>query len=285
MADAGYWLPHWIGGEGRRLYAALHPARTAAPGCGVLLVPPLLHEQLRSRRMLTEIAIRLADAGIPCLRFDFFGSGDSDGRGDCMDLASMREDIGTAVAALRASTDVGEVAALAFRGGALALSSWLATGGDIERAVFWEPVVDGACWMDELADADAMELRSPARYPRRRGVPVEGSERHLMGFEVSTRLRRDLAGVQASADAWRHRPAAWGVLRPDVVLPSLSLQRVFELPADAARMGDSTRMDGALFVSPGLQRVVDALATALTQPQPQPQPMPGWPVAREASAS
>jgi hypothetical protein len=56
-------------------------------------------------------------------------------------------------------------------------------------------------------------------------------------------------------------------------------------------MGDGTRMDGALFVSPGLQRVVDSLATALTQPQTQPQPqpqpqtMPGWPVAREASVS
>jgi hypothetical protein len=287
MVDAGHWLPQWIGGDGRRLYAALHPARAPASRCGVLLVPPLLHEQLRSRRMLTQIAIRLADAGIACLRFDFLGSGDSDGRGDCMDLASMREDIGIAVEALRASAGVSGVAALAFRGGALPLSSWLAMDGDIERAVFWEPIVDGAGWMDELADAHAAELRSPARYPGRRGLPMEGSDLHLMGFEVSSRLRRDLAGVQASADGWRNRPAAWGVLRPGVALPSLRLQRAFELPTDAARMGDGTRMDGALFVSPGLQRVVDTLAKALTQPQPQlqSQPMPGWPVAREASVS
>ena len=287
MADAGHWLPHWIGSDGRRLYAALHPARTPASGCGVLLVPPLLHEQLRSRRMLTQIAIRLADAGIPCLRFDFLGSGDSDGRGDHMDLASMREDIGIAAEALRASTGVAEVAALAFRGGTLPLSSWLAAGGDVERVVLWEPVVDGAGWVGELADADAAELRSTARYPRRRGVPMEGSDRQLMGFEVSRQLRRDLAGVQASADAWRHRPPAWGVLRSGVQLPSLPLQRVFELPADAARMGDGTRMDGALFVSPGLQQVVDALATALAQlrSHPQPQPQPGWPEVREASAS
>jgi hypothetical protein len=287
MADAGHWLPHWIGGDGRRLYAALHPARTPAPGCGVLLVPPLLHEQLRSRRMLTQVAIRLADAGIPCLRFDFFGSGDSDGRGDHMDLASMREDIGVAAAALRASTGVTGVAALAFRGGALALSSWLASGGQVERVVLWEPVVDGAGWIGELVDADAAELRSAARYPRRGGVPMEGSDRQLMGFEVSRQLRRDLAGVQARSDGWRHRPPAWGVLRPGVQLPSLPLQRVFELPADAARMGDSTRMDGALFVSPGLQQVVDALATALAQPctHPRSQVRPGWPEVQEASAS
>ena len=282
MADAGYWLPHWIGGEGRRLYAALHPARAPAPGCGVLLVPPLLHEQLRSRRLLTQIAIRLADAGSACLRFDFLGSGDSDGRGDRMDLASMCEDIGIAMAALRASTGVAEAAVLAFRGGALPLSSWLATSGDVDRVVLWEPIVDGAGWMDELADADAAELCSPARYPLRRGMPVEHNDRHLMGFEVSPRLRPGLASVQVGTGAWRHRPETWGVLRPDVQLPSLALQRVFELPADAARIGDSTRMDGALFVSPGLQRVVDALAVALTQPQPQSRP--DRPMAREASA-
>lgn len=287
MAGAGYWRPHWIGDDGRRLYAALHPARGPAPGCGVLLVPPLLHEQLRSRRLLTEIAIRLADAGVPCLRFDFFGSGDSEGRGDRLDLASMCEDIGVATQALRASTGVGEVAALAFRGGALPLSSWLAGGGVVERVVLWEPVVDGAGWMDELTHADAAELRSPARYPRRRGVPMEGSDRQLMGFEVSQHLRRQLAGVQAAATGWRHRPEVWGVLRPGVQLPTLRLQRVFDLPVDAARMGDSTRMDGALFVSPALQRVVDALATVLAQPrvQAQVQAMPGGSVAMEASAS
>lgn len=274
MGEAGGWTPQWIGSGARRLYSALHLAPKGASGLGVVLVPPLLHEQFRSRRLVTQVAIRLAAAGISCLRFDFRGSGDSDGPGECMDLASMREDVGIAVAALRDAADADSVAALAFRGGALPLSAWLEAGGQAGRAVLWEPVVDGAAWIDELVEADAVELRSTARYPLRRGRPVESDQAQLMGFGISPRLRQDLSRVQVGSTAWPGCPGAWGVLRPGVQLPTLPLTRVFELPADAAHIGDSTRMDGALFVSPGLQRVVDALALALLQARPCMHPEP-----------
>lgn len=264
MDTAGRIEPRWIGDEARRLYAALHPATGAATGLGLLVVPPLLHEQPRSRRLLTQLATRISAFGIACLRFDYFGSGDSEGSGERMDLASMRQDIGVAADALRSTPGVERIAILAVRGGALPLASWLPGGGDVDRVVLWEPIVDGAGWVAELEDADARELRSTDRYPLRRGVPVESSERQLMGFDVSPRLRGDLAGIQVSADAWPRGAVAWGVLRQGVSLPSLPMQKVFELPSDAARIGDSTRMDGALFVSPALQELVDALARDLS---------------------
>jgi len=45
---------------------------------------------------------------------------------------------------------------------------------------------------------------------------------------------------------------------------------LFSLPPDLPGFGDSTRMDRALFVSPSLRPVVDALATALAAAQPEP---------------
>ena len=277
MGSASTWEPLWIGGDERQLYAALHPAGQGSARLGVLVVPPLLHEQARSRRLLTELAGRISAFGIPSLRFDFFGSGDSAGTGARMDLASMRQDIGVAAAALRSLAGIERLAVLAFRGGALPLASWLDNGGGADHLVLWEPIVDGAGRVAELEDAEARELRSGDRYPLRRGVPVEGSERQLMGFEVSPRLRRDLASVQVSADTWAHRPTTWGVLRPGVSLSSLPMQRIFELPVDAAKIGDSTRMDGALFVSPGLQRVVDEMAGGLA-PSVAAQPLSREPV-------
>src|SRR5687768_1570345 len=74
----GDWEPLWLGQDPRRLYAALH-AVAGAPATGVLLVPPLLHEQPRSRRFIAEVASELAAIGLPCLRFDFLGTGDSPG--------------------------------------------------------------------------------------------------------------------------------------------------------------------------------------------------------------
>ena len=259
------WEPRWLGDGTRQLYAALHWPQGEPARAGVLLVPPLLHELQRSRRLCTQVAARLAAIGLPCMRFDFHGSGDSSGSGADSDFASMRADVELAARALRRDAGVDAIVALALRGGALPLASWLAAGGHADAVVLWDPIVDGAAWLDELVHDDAAELRSANRYPLRRGIPVERDESQLMGFDVSMRFRRDLAAAQVAADVWPARPALWGVLRADVSLPALPMQRVFRLPADAPAFGGSTRMDDALFVSPGLRPVVDALGQALQE--------------------
>lgn len=269
------WQPLWIGNEARRLYAAFHPGARHDARIGLLIVPPLFHEQLRSRRLLTEIAVRLAASGIPCLRFDYYGSGDSEGGGEEMDFGSMRDDVEVAADALRSMAGVDRLGALAVRAGMLPLASWLGAGGDAQCVVMWEPIVDGPGWLAELERDDARELRSSSRYPLRRGVPVERSERQLMGFDVSPRLRGELASAQVAPDAWDSRPGVLGVLHPGVTLPSLRLQRIFELPADAPRIGGSTRMDGALFLAPGLHPVVDALGAALGEAAQSGRPVQG----------
>ena len=259
------WEPRWLEDGTRQLYAALHPPHGAPARAGVLIVPPLLHELQRSRRLCAQMAARLAAFGLPCLRFDFYGTGDSGGTGAEADFASMRGDLELAARSLRRDGDVDNVVVLALRGGALPLASWLAAGGDADAVVLWEPIVDGAAWLDELQHEDAAELRSADRYPLRRGEPVERDETQLMGFDVSPRFRRDLAAAQVAADAWPAHPALWGVLRAEVSLPTLPMQRVFRLPADAPEFGGSTRMDDALFVSPSLRPLVDELGQALRE--------------------
>ena len=259
------WEPLWIGEPQRRRYAAFHPAGHGAPAPAVLIVPPLLHEQPRSRRLLTEVADRLSALGIACMRFDYFGTGDSGGRGEQVDFTSMRDDLALATNSLRSMAGTGQVAALAVRGGSLPLASWLDRGGDAQYAVLWEPIMDGARWLAELERADADELRSTSRYVLRRGDPVAGSERQLMGFDVSPDFRKQLAAVQVMPEAWPRRPLLWGMLSPGAPPAPSQMQRIFELPADVARIGGSTRMDGALFVSPGLRGVIDALGEALLE--------------------
>lgn len=259
------WEPRWLEDGTRQLYAALHRSQGEPARAGVLIVPPLLHELQRSRRLCTQIAARLAALGLPCLRFDFHGTGDSGGRGAESDFAVMRADLELAARSLRRDGGADGLVVLALRGGALPVASWLAGGGHADAVVLWEPIVDGAAWLDELQHEDAAELRSADRYPLRRGVPVERDESQLMGFDVSPRFRRDLAAAQVAADTWPAHPALWGVLRAQVSLPALPMQRVFRLPADAPEFGGSTRMDDALFVSPGLRPVVDALGQALRE--------------------
>ena len=292
-AGIGVSEPHWLGDPTRYLYAVLH--RAAVPGArlGVLLVPPLFHEQPRSRRLLTEVASGLAAMGLPSMCFDFFGTADSAGNSDQLDFASMCVDLDLAAQALRSEAGVERVAVIAWRGAALPVARWIGGGGsggdDQALVVLWEPVVDGAQWLHELVRADAAERCSPARYRLGRPLATCGHDAQLMGVAVSRQLRSDiagarltvvggradvgglagtaaLAGVGALADAEALRGSrCWAVLRSPSPPLALTLERVFNVPAAAPTFDGGTRMDAGLFVTPQLKHLADQLGRALLE--------------------
>jgi alpha-beta hydrolase superfamily lysophospholipase len=260
----GDWEPNWLGPPSRRLYSALHRAPSPA-SIGVVLVPPLLHEQPRSRRFVTEVASQLAESGLSCLRFDFHGTGDSPGRGDEVDFASMAADLKVATAALRSHTGVEQVALLAWRGAALLAQSWLQQGRQGDRVVLWEPILDGASWLRELQRNDARERASRPR--PRPGVPRTNMEEdgQLMGFAASPRLRQDLAEAQlARTDSWQSR-STWAVVHADSPPLPVDVAKLFELPAGAPTFDGGVAMEATMFLTPPLERVVGQLGHALRQ--------------------
>jgi hypothetical protein len=259
----GAFEPHWIGGPGR-LYAGLHRPAVNGGGVGVLSVPPLLHEQPRSRRFITEVASGLAEQGLPCLRFDYFGTGDSAGNGDQTDFTSMRADIALAADALRQQARVTRVVALAWRGAALALDAVIAAGKP-DLVVMWEPIVDGAGWLTELEHDDAAE-----RTARQRHLPAHrragNGDGLLMGYKASPQLRRDIATARIDeVGAGTGQPPLWALLRADQRLSAVPVQRVFTLPPEAPSFGGAAAMDATLFVSPRLGPVVEGLGRALRE--------------------
>ena len=258
--------PHWLGGEGRHLYASLH--RAAGPDecrLGVLLVPPLFHEQPRSRRLLMEVAGGLAALGLPSMRFDFYGTGDSAGDSGEVDFASMATDLELATGALRAETGVDRIAVVAWRAAALPVARWLQSGGRPQLVVLWEPVLDGAAWLKQLDQEDARERCSPDRYRVVRRAASRSDDDQLMGVAVSQRLRGDIAGGRLAGTGALGRSRCWGVMRPAGEQPDLALERVFALPPDSPTFGGSTRMDAGLFVTPQLKRIADDLGRALLE--------------------
>lgn len=258
----GNWEPSWLGPSSRCLYAALHPA-AGTPSTGVVLVPPLLDDLPRSRRFIAEVASELASLGLPSLRFDFFGTGDSCGSGDELDFDSMQIDLDLAIAALRARTGVERVILLTWRGAALALGKWLARGGVADLVVLWEPITDGASWLRELVDCDA-EARAVLPPPRA-GVPRTGdaADGQLMGFKVSPRLRMDLAQARLDGDALGSATHAWAVVRADARNLPVDVARWFSLPAAAPRFTGGVSMDATLFLTPPVRDFVCKLGLAL----------------------
>lgn len=258
----GVWKPLWLGVEPRCLYAALHRPPAAVASMAVVIVPPLLHEQPRSRRFVAEVASGLAALGLPCLRFDFFGTGDSSGNGDQADFASMRHDLDLAVATLRSHVGVERVALLAWRGAALPVSTWLDEDNQVDLVVLWEPIAAGAHWLAELERDDAGERASrPWLRPglRRTATADDGQ---LMGCAASPQLRKDLAGARLGT-AWAQRITTWAIVRPDATALPLESARVLALPAGSPTFSTGANMEATFFLSPPLEKVVEELGRAL----------------------
>lgn len=258
------WEPFWLGPSSRRLYAALHAAPGAA-STGVVLVPPLLHELPRSRRFITEVAGELAGLGLPTLRFDFHGTGDSGGSGEDLDLASMQRDIEWAVAALRERTQVRRVVLVAWRGGALALRGWLESGGSADLVLLWEPIVDGAAWVQELVESDARERA--LRPPPRAGVPrtTDPADGQLMGFPAPPRLRADLGKTRLDKGMHRDDVPVWAIVRNDPAELRMDIARVLPLPANAPSFNVGAAMDAMFFLTPPVRELVGKLGQAVRE--------------------
>ena len=86
------------------LFAWLHPGPS---GCGhaVVFCPPAGHEQVHAHRAWRHLAEAVAGAGLPVLRFDYHGTGDSAGTDeDPHRLAAWRQDVRDAIAWVRSTS-------------------------------------------------------------------------------------------------------------------------------------------------------------------------------------
>ncbi|NUO76381.1 MAG: hypothetical protein HOQ32_10235 [Lysobacter sp.] len=258
------WEPFWLGPASHRLYAALHAA-PGTPETGVVLVPPLLHEMPRSRRFVTEVASELASLGLPTLRFDFHGTGDSAGSGEGLDLASMHRDLDLATTALREKTRIRRLVLIAWRGGALAVRGWLERGGCADLILLWEPIVDGGAWVRELVEGDARERA--LRPPPRAGVAraTDPSDGQLMGFPAPSRLRADLEKTRLDDGMRRDDVPVWAIVRDDLADLPMNIARTLPLPANAPSFSIGAAMDATFFLTPPVRELVGKLGQAVRE--------------------
>lgn len=128
---------------------------------GVVICSAMGVEELCTHRFMRKLANEIAAAGMPALRFDYQGTGDS--RGDDGDpdrvahwLASIRE----AVAWLRRETGVTEVALAGFRLGTLLATQVAAELGEVQRLVLMGAVSSGKNYLREVKALSALLAQS-----------------------------------------------------------------------------------------------------------------------------
>jgi pimeloyl-ACP methyl ester carboxylesterase len=161
---------------------------------GVVLCPPIGQEHVRTHWALRQLAAALNRAGFHCLRFDWFGVGDSAGELRDASIDRWRTDLADATQELRDTAGVQKISVVGVRLGAtiVALAS-----SDVRPSslVLWDPVVRGTSYIEELSELTNELLTDRRRYwnvdpERRLDRPTE-----LVGFEYGARLVGELRAL------------------------------------------------------------------------------------------
>ncbi len=143
---------------------------------------------MQTHWMMKRVAQSLAREGLHVLRFDYLGTGDSAGDIDEASTGQWVEDIAAAAKELRALTGVRRVAAIGLRLGAGLLWEASLKGLQVETLVLWEPVVQGAKYLEELE-----ALQAARQLYRLYPLPLIPGE--LLGVALPPALRQEIRRV------------------------------------------------------------------------------------------
>lgn len=141
----------YIGDPQAPIFAVWHSCRSVAPlRCVAVVCPPLGHEYIHSHRAVRHLADALARSGVPALRIDYHGTGDSPGSDlDVGRLERWLSDVRVAVAEARALSQGAPVCLLGVRLGAT-LAALVAAEVDVNWLALWFPVASGRRYLREL---------------------------------------------------------------------------------------------------------------------------------------
>lgn len=164
----------------------LHPA---TGGRGVVLCGPHGYEELCVHRAWAGFAARLAAAGMPVLRFDYHGLGDSAGEdSDPERVRAWIDSIHAAIRRLREDTGVAEVALAGLRLGGLLAAAAAAEDGAIAALALLCPAVSG-----RMAVREARALSRMMPQPDGKEMPPHrADDLDIAGFALTPATRADL---------------------------------------------------------------------------------------------
>jgi uncharacterized protein len=163
-----------------------------------VLCNPFGQEAIRSHRMFRVLADRLSRDGLYVLRFDYYGTGDAAGEDHEGDIEGWIDDL------LRANDEAVRLSGctrcswLGLRlGASIAALASAKTAVSPDQLVLWDPIIDGAAYLTELAHAHITE--SAAVYGARwlienrlRDRALVESDTEAIGFPLTPILKSQL---------------------------------------------------------------------------------------------
>lgn len=159
-------LPVVFGKEGHRLFGVLHTSDGGEKGPGVVLFHGFTGNKIEPHRLFVNIARKLTTMGINVLRFDFYGSGDSEGDFKEMTFSGEVEDAFLAIDFIKQqkqvdSTRIGIIGLS--MGGAIAACVAGRRANEVKTTILLSAVSDFTVLSERLREGFPKELEEKAR--------------------------------------------------------------------------------------------------------------------------
>ena len=144
--------PLYFSLQDRKLFGWLHATASGEPPeLGIVICKPFGYEAISAHRSLRAFADMAAAVGVPALRFDYLGTGDSaDADPQADQIRQWCSDIIAATNELRLRTGVRRVCLIGFRLGALLASLVAQRAGAVDFLILVAPIVSGRRYVGEL---------------------------------------------------------------------------------------------------------------------------------------
>jgi len=185
--------PVYFGPDARPLFGWIHrPQRAARCSLGLVLCNPVGYEAICAHRALRHCAEAAADAGIPALRFDYDGTGDSAGTDlDPDRLSAWIASVHRAAETLRGEAGCDRVCLLGVRLGATLATLAASERSDVAGLIALAPVIGGKAYTRELR---ALQMASGIGLPE----TADSDLMEVTGFALSAATRTSLSAVDLS---------------------------------------------------------------------------------------
>lgn len=183
---------------------------------GIIICSPFDRERRWSYRVMVNFARLLASRGYAVFRFDYRGTGESDGDNDFPSLESRIEDIAAATIFFKSQVRIEKLSLLGLRMGATA--AILSAGGSdlIDSLALWYPILDLKKFIYGYLRENLttqLKLYKKIKYTRDQLIEriLQGEKINISGFYVTPRYYQETISINVEEQLKKIKKPMLGV--------------------------------------------------------------------------